>query len=466
MVCADCTSIKSHCASSVVGFVINLLLMLAAATAASAQGLSFETQSFKPTRGSIIIPSDKVSTEAKEAFQIIDDVLSNVKEPIWYDSSTAALEAQNLNPVIGNANGGVSQSKIYVEINEVSVEGAAWLKLKFKQVWLGASELHISSPNSGRSQTFDAELLKEWDWQSTLFSGDRLRLQLRVPNGDAPVSVDNVVDEVIVGSSLLPEKSYPEQIVNDEQNGLKEEAVCNIDERAFSQEPVVGRMRPAMCSVFILEGGVYGTAGHCFRKNRDLQDVEFNVPDSSSNGIPQESDETDVYHVIKDSIKCSDCVVGKNLKHGMDWAVFRLSRNTETKLEAIEKQGSFLQEETQGWPVDSPTRVARIAGFGWDNDPLPAMYAQQTANGEVSVAQNTSANDVELLHFIDTEAGASGAPIILESDKTGSAQTVIGIHTGGRCDPNRNRPNKGTGTVNEGLLKAIRELRGTNVAKQ
>ncbi len=359
----------------------------------------------------------------------------------------------------------------FIEVTEVTKDGAAWLKLKFREVDLGNARLVISSPTSGRSQTFTAIQLKEWEGWSASFPGERLRVQLHVQEGSrTPLPVDALIEHVMVGESLFPRKLYPEegspQIPEQQALDDKEEEPCGTDTRTFSKEPRVGRLFPAMCTVFILEGGVYATAGHCFRTNR-VQEVQFNVPLSSQIGIPNFSSPEDTYQVIATSIICSDCISDQNLKHGKDWAVFLLSKNTVTHREAIDAQGGSIKISSDLTIAGHPITHIRIDGFGWDNEPPIAMYANQNARGRfLGLAPDSNDEDAELRHFVATEGGNSGSPMMAIDGAKSDTDVVVGIHTGGRCNPETNTPNKGTGFSHQGLLQAVATLRQLHSAKQ
>lgn len=430
-----------------------------------AEGLPFKVELYEPIHlNTIVVPKgNKASTP--DSLYKLTGVIEKVRLPIWTSQARNVIEAQTDGYELATVRPDEEQPQGFVEVTEVTKDGAAWLKLKFREVDLGKAKLIISSPTSGHSQTFTSTQLNEWQGQSAMFFGDRLRVQLRVaPDSGIPMPVDDLIEKVFVGESVIPKGLYPEEDPNqtpEQQAADDEELPCGHDTREFSNEPRVGRMMPATCTVSILEGGVYATAGHCFRDNREIQqEVQFNVPQSSASGKPSEPAKKDVYAVRSDTIVCSDCM-SEHLKHGKDWAVFLLSRNTETGLEAIEAQaGSF---EILSNSAAHALSDIRIDGYGFDSNPLTAMYAQQTAKGKFATNSNSTDNDVELQHFVDTQVGNSGSPMIALGNTDSDIKSVVGIHTGGHCDSETREPNKGTGFSHKGLLQAVEKLRNWHV---
>jgi len=423
------------------------------------EGLPFVIQKYEPSIGStVIIP--KPSADAVKTVGKLEEKITNIKDPIWKASVLASIERSASVARITGKPPLEESAQGFVEVNDIFVDGAKWLKLRLKPVDLGNVTLLVSSPITGASQPFTGTQLVEWNGYSRLFSGDRVRLQMIVEPGEkAPAPLDNLVIEVIRGTSLTPEKPYPDEVTtrSSEQSagGAEEEAPCGIDARTATSQAIVGRMRPAMCTVFALSGDVFVSAGHCFRSLRGGQEVEFNVPSSTESGVPVDAPSEHVYPVIASSIRCSDCTVGVDLKHGMDWSVFRLGRNTISNTSAvgfdIQPLTAYETFELQGVRVNS----VMIPGYGWDNNPVAAFTEQQARGAFFGFVGTPTENDVEIGHFVDTEGGNSGSPIIALTDSGAETQMVLGIHTGGRCNPANSNPNLGTGFANRELKAAV-----------
>ncbi|WP_353642865.1 hypothetical protein [Mesorhizobium sp. WSM2239] len=94
------------------------------------------------------------------------------------------------------------------------------------------------------------------------------------------------------------------------------ETICGAtDDRVAANNPRIGRIMPAGCTGWLIDGGRLLTAGHC--TGRTMQTVEFNVPASLANGVTVSPPVRDQYRVIARS------VVKQNAGVGNDWAIFR-----------------------------------------------------------------------------------------------------------------------------------------------
>lgn len=347
-----------------------------------------------------------------------------------------------------------TESQNFVDVVDIVRPGAAWLKLIFQHVDLGSNRLVISSPQSDQSQTFTStRALKDWNWTSRLFFGSHLRVQLEVAGGDTDLRyVEDVLSKIVVGQDVTPRRNLENDMDDEHSNGDEEEP-CGDDSRVPSEDVRVGRMLPVTCTVFAVEDGIYLTAGHCLREARELQNVHFNVPLSTLTGRPVDAATRDIYPLELSSVICNDCG-GVNQEHGLDWAVVRLGRNSETNIPPHEAQRASFKIYTAA-PQKTGVGRATIIGYGWDNKPPSANYAQQVASGELRPFFG-DCNGVALLeHLVDTEQGSSGSPIVLHAADGTMTDMVIGIHTGGRCNPQALAVNKGTHICSQALLRAI-----------
>lgn len=365
---------------------------------------------------------------------------------------------------------------------EIDQPGAAWLKVKFRRFDIGDALLHISSTRINRLQTLDRDSLKEWSWYSAIFPGDSLTVEMFVkPDGKIPkgLTLQSLIESVIKGSSLTAVKPYPDTLIaarNSEQSlpppesyQATEEGICQVDKRAFASDKRVARMRPAGCTVFILKGGVFATAGHCTRVNLEKQQVEFNVEHSSSLGTMKDATPDNMYPVDISTLRCGDCdrryVETEdeqfNLPHGTDWALFRLHMNSETRARAEDRQGAWFEipQDVDALLIDRVSSVA-VLGYGDDDDPAEARHALQSGIGNYhGVEIVASRNIVRVMHEADTRKGNSGSPILARGPD-GGTEYLVGIHTGGDCAPDADKLNSGTSILHPDFIAAYRELTG------
>lgn len=267
----------------------------------------------------------------------------------------------------------------------VEVPGATWLRLYFENVNLGRdSYVKLTSLQDGAVQILDAKKIAEWGNSSAYFNGDRVKIEVVSSKGDGDISIS--VKEVDAGQP---------EVTTFSQCG-------SSDDRIPSADAAIGRIVPVGCTGWIIKNGKMVTAGHC--TGSSMQVLEFNVPQSNSNGSivhPAPSDQYTITSVIEGSY---------------DWAVFETLPNSQTGLTAIDAQGKSFDVKQ----VNSAGTI-RITGFGVDSG--TRNQTQQTHVGPYSSSTST-----KIYYVTDTEGGNSGSPIIDES--TGHA---IGVHTNGGC---------------------------------
>lgn len=356
-----------------------------------------------------------------------------------------------------------AKEKYHVKVTEIYRPKAAWLKIKFKDNFnLGNAKLIVSSTESAEAQTFSGdELRDDWNWYSPMFLGNRVRIQLQVAPETQRFEWDELIDKIIVGDSTIPEpvqKIYPSKQQSTKQSvTTTKEQVCNQDDRKPSQEKRVGRLTPLGCTVFIVDGGVYVSAGHCITTDIARQEVHFNVPPSKPTGDMEFSVLSDRYPVRVKSIACDGCY-GNELPDGEDWAVFDLAPNTVTGLEAIVAQGGGFQINSTYMINGDPVERVRIDGFGFSRFPRTTSYTNQFAEGPFAGLSSTSTDThAEVRHYTDTDGGSSGSPIIIVDGKKPTS-FVLGVHNGGRCNPTDGVPNAGTGFSNTRLRESVKAL--------
>jgi hypothetical protein len=315
-----------------------------------------------------------------------------------------------------------------VQVMDIERSSAAWLRLKLKVVDLRDASLTITSPVSGRSQTFSAATLEAWGGDTMIFKGARVRLILQDTSGSLDdVLVEDLVQQVYVGESLVPTES---STAPDEHGGSQgsEQVPCANDSRRLAHHPWVGRMGPRTCTVFLLETGFAATAGHCLRGPRNQQ-VEFNVPPSDEYGMMNPASGEDVYKVLEASVACSDCTSGVNLESADDWAIFKLTPNAGGE-HVFHRQGAGFAVSR----YEPGAGTVSVYGFGWDNDPGQARYASQLGTGSISrvLREERDGTTSEVLyHDVDAAMGSSGSPLLVQQ---GEQQYALGIHNEGSCE--------------------------------
>jgi hypothetical protein len=186
--------------------------------------------------------------------------------------------------------------------------------------------------------------------------------------------------------------------------------------------------------------------------------LEFNVPDSLSNGTIQHPGPEDQYPIIASSVVFHDDGDGAI---GHDWAVFDCSPNTTTGLTAVQAQGNFFRMSRD---VSTAGGNVRVTGYGLDNMPAGTggswnsdSQTLQTHSGPYNGETYQGASDSYHSYRVDTMGGNSGSPIIL-----GDNLTAIGIHTNGGCTSSGGN-NTGTSFENNALENAINSFPGSNV---
>ena len=323
------------------------------------------------------------------------------------------------------------ESKMVYE-HIIKVENAPWMRLYFRDVFLGKnSYLVISSVKNDSKQKQTAATLKQWNNSSAYFNGDELKIELYVSGGNQDIFFK--LEKILVGEYAQIYSTI--------------EKICGAtDDREPSDDNAVGRvvcLDPAQSigTAFIIDNGALVTAGHCFAEpNFDV--LEFNVPYSLDDGTIQFANPDDQYAIDQNS------KVGHDNGVGDDWGVFRVFNNSGTQLQPIEAQQAYyimVQDSTPenfvvtGYGADGP------APFYGSNPPYNRYnYTQQSSSGPDDGSYGTI-----LKYLIDTQGGNSGSPVIDES--TGRA---VGVHTYGGCKESSGN-NQGTSTMNADFWEAI-----------
>jgi len=224
------------------------------------------------------------------------------------------------------------------------------------------------------------------------------------------------------------------------------------DDRVPSFDRRIGRLMPMGCTAWLISEDVFVSAGHCVDEgNQDRYSngwyVEFDVPNSTSNGRPMPSDPEDQYPVRYGvpaiNIHPTRREDWFEFGVGNDWTVGRLLPNVISEHTAGQAQGCWFNlmygQSLTSIPEVRITGYGRvIPGYGNERVPLILNRAQQTHVGAFLSSEST---DFRLLYSVDSEGGNSGGPVIDEQ-----TNFAIGVHTHGGC---RSRREANHGMSNE-----------------
>jgi len=318
---------------------------------------------------------------------------------------------------------------------QIGAKDAPYIRLVFGELDLpgepGTSQsayLAITSLQDGAVQYLDADAASQWRGMSAYFNGSTVLVELFVSPETEPGRV--VVAGVVAGEWVSGQRS-----------------TCGaVDDRMLSSDPRVGRIAPLGCTAWLFNGrsNCLLTAGHCGPNSSQV--VWFNVPLSTSGGIPVAPPPEDQYVVDAISVQSTG-----NAGIGADWSTFGVFDNANTGLSPFAAQGSSFQLAASAPPVDGQT--IRVTGFGSTAAPVDPTWdsAQKTHSGPYVAGTSTT-----LTYQVDTSGGNSGGPVIDES--TGMA---IGIHTHGGC--NTSGGNRGTVISLPALQGALNDPQGVCV---
>lgn len=296
----------------------------------------------------------------------------------------------------------------------VTIADAPWLKLNLQGTKLGPnSHLEITSLFDNATQILTAETLAQRNFQSAYFNGGTVEVKLYVDSRDKDVSFK--VGEITVGEYV---------------NTVQPLSICGTeDDRIASSEPKVGRMDPAGCTGWVIDGGQLLTAGHCL-DGTTMDTLSFNPPPSLSDGTVQFPGPEDQYAIDQSSFNFVNGGVGN------DWGTFTVFDNAQTGIQPIDAQGSYSIKQ------DLDPANIRITGFGVDDG-----TTNQT--NQTDVGANESSSGTTMRYTADTRGGNSGSPVI--DDATGMA---VGIHTHGGCFSSGGN-NNGTSFFNTALWDVV-----------
>jgi V8-like Glu-specific endopeptidase len=346
-------------------------------------------------------------------------------------------------------------------VQTVRALNTPWVRVHLADYHLGEnSYLILTATNDGDWQRLDAWSLPFWQNTSAIFSGSEVTIQLFVSAGDEGVFF--TVDELLVADPEDLALGFDAQPVP-----IDEKSICGSgDDRAASSDSRVGRLFMGGCTGWLVHTGAALTAGHCGTGSIGGV-LEFNVPASTSNGVPRPAPVNDQYPV-------TGVRSWQSNGEGQDYAVFSVGPNSNTELRPHIAGGFFHMTSL----VPSVGTTLRVTGYGvdpfpagtggagasccdWDNDDdcdyncNSTSYTLQTDTGSCDDCLVGSAIE----HTVDTTPANSGSPIIWNS-----ANMAIAIHTQGGCDSFfSDYDNAGTWLGYNPLENALNDFLGVNV---
>ena len=323
----------------------------------------------------------------------------------------------------GSVDGGASATTLVV--GDVLVPAVAWLQLRFAAATNlpAGSRLRLTGMRDRVVQWFDGGSLRDYQFVSAFFNGDRVEVALVL----APGTRGNRVALAAVRCGEL----Y-----------FGTDLICGADTRTPSTDPRVARI-DGCCTTFLVDERNLVTAGHCMG-GIGGQLVNFNVPLSDPAGNPQFPPPQDQYALLPGSLTS----VANGL--GDDYAVMSTVRNANTGLYPGQAQGSWF---TAVVPSTTALHPVRVTGYGTSAVNATWSLAQKSDTGP---RQSLSAS---LLQYFVTVTGCnSGSPVI----HAVLADQVLGVVTHAGCSGGGS--NYGTGFGWAPLWNALAALRQNRVA--
>jgi len=351
---------------------------------------------------------------------------------------------------------GDGQSTRMADRQTIERVGTDWMRLRIGDFQLGeGSDITVSSLLDGGTQRHTAATLAEWDNWTAVFNGDAVEVVLHVGPYDegAFVAIETVAYAEVDDIDHPPDP--PSAVAS----------LCGTDSRVASSDSRVGRMFFGGCTGWLISNGGVLTAGHCMPNLGGV--LEFNVPQSRSNGATVAADPSDQYPIS------GNYTAFQNSGVGADWGQFLVGTNANTGRSAHIAQGFFRLTDASP-EVDT---LLRVTGYGVDNTPTGtggsgAACCDSTNDDVCEYNCNSTSNTLqtstgpldeirgsEIRYRVDTTPANSGSPIIWESDNG----LAIGIHDAGGCDSSSaGNVNGGTAFWQPTLAAYINDLRGSS----
>jgi hypothetical protein len=406
-----------------------------------------------------VLATDAVYARSERGFELIPRPYP-LESPVLHGVAVDAADPAGVTPPATDDAGaahGVDRPAQPAYVVVIHAENTPWLRVRFGECNFGSeSYVILTSRYDGHQQRLDSWSMPIWQNTSAGFNGGELEIALFVGPRDEGVFF-KVEDVLVADPEDFPLGFDPP------------ETICNsVDNRVASSDQRVGRLFFGGCTGWLVHNGAALAAGHCGTPDGNVTGLlEFNVPLSTSNGIPVLGSPDDQYPI-------TGVVSFESDGEGADYAVFTVGPNSNTGLRAHIAQGFFHMTAL----VPSDGTLLRVTGYGvdpfppgsggagadccdWDDDDVcnsdcnSASRTQQTSTG----ACDDCLVGTAIEHTVDTMPANSGSPIIWESNGL-----AIGIHTNGGCDTIfSDFDNAGTWLGYNPLKSALNNFLGNNV---
>ncbi len=368
----------------------------------------------------------------------VDPAVHNAQKDPRLPHYAAKAVALNISSGVVKSPTAGTQPKV-VWAKEVSVAGASWLRLYFKDVQLAGGDdlattsyVRITNLTEKAVQFLDARSMAQWSNSSCYLNGDRVLVEILARPG--------------TGENRLTIASVEAGDPNPAPGGIT--TICGpVDNRVLSSDDRCARILPAGCSGWMIDDAnhMFLAAGHCGTTGSSV--VQFNVPLSTGTGALVNPPPEDQYPVDGTSKQ------GVNGGIGNDWEYFGAFPNSNTNLTPYQAQGDFFVTINAPAAANQTTRITGYGTTDQQTQPAPLTWnqVQKTHTGPYTAKVGTT-----LRYQVDTTGGNSGSPIFLDSN-----DQAFGIHTNAGCaDPTGNTFNSGTDLANAGLQSALNAPQG------
>lgn len=315
---------------------------------------------------------------------------------------------------------------------DISIPNAAQIRIHFAEWFLPGDDaidgamLRITSLADGATQTLGPAQMRAWSGAPAFFNGNSVRVELLVRG-----SRD-------LWSNAFLRTAYAHAL----DASYSTRSICgSTDDRVPVSDPIMARVWPIGCSATIIQdaNACFLTAGHCGPASGSV--VQFNVPLSTTGGVPVSPPPSDQFPVDFLSVQ------RQSDGSGQDWSYFGALVNT-TNLTPRQRQGGAASLALAA-PA-TPNTPLRISGFGTTSSPISPTWNQalKTHAGPLFAISGT-----RLRHQVDTTGGNSGSGILLDDNQP--SRTIVGIHTHAGCSTSTTSANTGTVIQHPNLQAAL-----------
>ena len=340
---------------------------------------------------------------------------------------------------------GTGNGPVVVFSRFVQIKGASWVRLRFGEVQLSGScadgdesFIRITSLCDD-VQLLDSAALEAWGDTSAYFNGDRVLVELvaRANTGANRLTIDRIAAGLVSGFESTNEP-------------------CGTDDRVPSSDPRAARFRyrktdlscnvETWCTAFLFDdrASCALSARHCCQGVDWTCGfppvVEFNVPESESDGTINYAHPDDQYPVEQISLD-----QWQRAGIGDDWCYFGVFNNTNTEKTPLEAQGDSYQL-VQTVP-DADGSTLRVTGHGIH----PAFGLRHERNGiqQTDSGPYDTKSGTTVRYVVDIAGGNSGSAVEHVSDGL-----VYAIVSHGGCTATGG-VNRGTAVDHPGLQDAL-----------